>query len=104
MYPLAEPRIMYPVGAASHHSGLILAALKITRGGMVIPPALMYDTVVVFVGFSPLTVWKLHSPVTPTTVLGWGTSPTSHRQVFESPIVNPFFVFVEEMADLCWVG
>ena len=82
MYPFAEPRIMYPVGAASCHSGLILAALKITRGGMVIPPALMYDTTVVFVGFSPLTVWKLRSPLTPTTVLGWGTSPTPHSSTF----------------------
>ena len=82
MYPLAELQIIYPVGAASHHSGLILAALKISRGSMVIPPALMYDTIVVFVGFSPLTVWKLHSPVTPTTVLGWGTSPTPHSSMF----------------------
>ena len=145
MYPLAKPQMIYPVGAASCHSGLILAALKITRGGMVIPPVLMYNTIVVFIGFSPLMVWKLHSPVTPTTVLGWGTSPTLHssmfymfstngleatfssdsnyctwlgdithstfinvlyvvRQVFEYPIVNPFFVLVEEMADLCWVG
>ena len=82
MYPLAEPQIMYPVGAASCHSGLILAALKITRGGMVIPLALMYDTTVVFVGFSPLTVWKLHSPMTPTTVLGWGTSPIPLSSTF----------------------
>ena len=82
MYPLAEPRIIYPVGAALHHSGLILAALKITRVGMVIPTVLMYNTIVVFVGFSPLTVWKLHSPVTPTTVLGWGTSPTPHSSMF----------------------
>ena len=82
MYPLAEPWIIYPVGAASCHSGLILAALKITRGGMVIPPALMYDTIVLFVSFSPLMVWKLHSPVTPTTVLGWETSPTPHSLTF----------------------
>ena len=82
MYLLAEPQIMYPVGAASHHSGLILAALKITRGGMVTPPVLMYDTIVVFAGFSPVTVWKLRSPVTPTTVLGWGTSPTPHSSTF----------------------
>ena len=82
MYLLAEPRLMYQVGAASCHFGLILAALKITRGGMVIPLALMYDTTVVFVGFSPLTVWKLRSPVTPTTVLGWRTSLTPHSSMF----------------------
>ena len=82
MYPLAKPQIIYPVGAASCHSGLILATLKITRGGMVIPPVLMYNTIIVFIGFSPLMVWKLHSPVTPTTVLGWGTSPTPHSSMF----------------------
>ena len=82
MYLLAEPGIMYPVGAASCHSGLILAALKIKRGGMVIPMALMYDTIVVFVGFSPLAVWKPRSPVTPITVLGWGTLPTPHLLTF----------------------
>ena len=82
MYPLAELQIMYPFGAALCHSGLILAALKITGAGMVIPPVLMYDTIVVFVGFSQITVWKLHSPVTPTTVLGWGTSPTPHSSTF----------------------
>ena len=82
MYPLAEPWIMYPVSTASGHSGFILAALKIARGGMVIPRVLMYDTIVVFVGFSPLTVWKLCSPVTPITVLGWGTSQAPHSLTF----------------------
>ena len=32
IYPVADPQIIYPVGAASHHSGLILFALKITSG------------------------------------------------------------------------
>ena len=108
MYPLAEPQIMYPVGAALRHSGLILAALKITRGGMVIPLALMYDTIVVFAGFSPLTVWKLCSPVTPTTVLGWGTSPTPHSLMFHmllgkysSPQLSTHFLYWSKKWLIC---
>ena len=42
----------------------------------------MYETIIVFWGFSPLTVWNALSPVTPTTEVVWGTSPMPHLSTF----------------------
>ena len=42
----------------------------------------MYETIVVFWGFSPLTVWNALSPITPTTKVVWGTSPMPHSSTF----------------------
>ena len=82
IYPVADPWIIYPVGTASRHSGLILFILKILSGGIASLPALMHETIVVFCCFSPLTVWKVHSPVIPTTAVGCGTSPMPHSSTF----------------------
>ena len=111
IYPVADPRIIYPVGTASCHSGLILFALKIMSGGIASPPALTHETIVVFCGFSPLTVWKVRSPVIPTTAVGCGTSPTLHLStipysiwgVIQPPGVQPFFVLLEKPHNLCWI-
>ena len=60
---------------------------------------------------SPLMVWKVHSPVIPTTAVGCGTSPTPHSLTFhilfgyviQPPGVQPFFVLLEKLRNLCWI-
>ena len=62
MYPVADGHNIYPDGAASLHSVLIFEALKINIGFNDNPPAETNVSIVVFVAFSPLTVWNESLP------------------------------------------
>ena len=90
MYPVAEGHNMYPDGADSLHSAFIFTALKMSIGFSDSPPADMTIKSVVFIAFSPLTVWNEHSPRTPTTLL-------------KVPFSNPILALLEEFLYLYWV-
>ena len=74
MYQYSVAFMVYQEGAASLHWSFTLAALKRTMGGTTMPPALMYVTTVLVSPFSPDTVWKACSPLTPITFCDFSTS------------------------------
>ena len=53
------------------------------HGGTTIPPALMYVTTVLVSPFSPDTVWKARSPLTPITFCDFGTSCKPLSSMFQ---------------------
>ena len=83
MYPDSVAFMVYPEGAASLHWSFTHAALKRTMGGTTMPPALMYVTTVLVSPFSPDTVWKAHSPLTPITFCDFGTSCKPLSSMFQ---------------------
>ena len=78
IYPLCDSCIMWP---ALHHSDFIFISLK-TSGGIAVLPVLTYNAIVVFIGFSLLTNWKVLSLITPKTNEGCGTFPIPHLSMF----------------------
>ena len=83
LYPDSVAFMVYPEGAASLHWSFTHAALKRTMGGTTMPPALMYVTTVLVSPFSPDTVWKARSPLTPITFCDFGTSCKPLSSMFQ---------------------